>query len=141
MNAADELEKKIRRHPRLAYERLGDHIRIPAPNDRGFPITFDQHQDGWLVSFGDGGMHEHFEAADEALEFVAFGLSTACRLRVVRTLFLHRSYVEKRNASSWASVMEVGVLCFPLTITPKESLFQNDLIVIDESENSGDHVG
>ena len=52
---------------------------LPAAED-GFVVTLTESSDHWTVSYD--GWHEEFSLEDVALECFAFGLSSACRLRV-----------------------------------------------------------
>jgi hypothetical protein len=63
------------------------------------------------------------------LECLAFGLSEACRLKVVRRGGMdHKRVVQRRSEESWVDVDEVGLLFFPFWARKEERYLQNRLI-------------
>ena len=128
MDPTEILARKLDAHPQLRYERVAGGIQIEPTDGRGFAIRLEAHDGGWLVWFGDGGMHEPFDTAEDALEFVAFGLSDTCRLREIALPFLHRSVVERSDGGSWRLVYEVGRVASPFRLSRSEAIFQNTLI-------------
>lgn len=124
---AASLLSKLRRHPELRYSLIDGGVRIEPPNPGGFAITFRREGAGWLVAFGDGGMHEHFAGADEALRFVALGLSESCRLRETRTRFVRKATVEVLGEGGWTPIHEVGTPTIAFWRRRREVLLQNRL--------------
>jgi len=122
------IAERIARYPNVDFKRFAKGCKIGVPNDGGFKIELLLDNDGWVVYFGDSGLHEHFEDPNEALEFVAFGLSDRCRLREIRMPFLQRSFVEKNSENGWESVFEAGFFKLPFPIRKDECIFQNRLI-------------
>jgi len=126
--ALEALLSKLRRYPELRYRLIPGGVRIEAPNPGGFAITFQGEGTDWLVAFGEGGLHEHFERAEEALDFVAFGLSDRCRLRETRTCFLQKAAVEMRERDGWTLVHEVGAPRIAFRRRRSQVVLQNTLL-------------
>ncbi|HKQ96512.1 MAG TPA: hypothetical protein VJV75_01425 [Candidatus Polarisedimenticolia bacterium] len=86
MSLVQQLEERLREYPHVHYTRTRHSIRI-APADRnGFSVRAIEPGFGprrrYRVRFE--GWHGAFKTEREALDFVLFGLSPACRLRVAR---------------------------------------------------------
>lgn len=124
----DVLVGKLGRYPQVQHRLVASGCEIDPPTEGGFRICLYRHGKNWCVAFGEGGFHEEFSKAEDALEFVAFGLSDNCRLREVTSPFLRRSIVERRNEKGWAMVFEVGVLWWPVPFGARECVFQNNLV-------------
>jgi len=129
LSPIEALEVKLRAHPQVSHRRVTGGLRIEPTNADGFPITIvTGRSNRWVVAFGECGFHEEFDRAADALEFVAFGLSSRCRLRE-RTGFwlLRKSFVERLEDGAWKIVYEVGTLT-AFWDRPGEQVFQNRLI-------------
>jgi hypothetical protein len=127
-NPLSALVEKLKRYPHVGYRLVRSGCEIDPPNDGGFKIGLSLQGDSWVVTFGEGGMHEHFSDPADALDFVAFGLSDSCRLRETVAPFVRRSIVERRDQSGWTRVYEVGTLSWPVAFRTRERVFQNTLI-------------
>lgn len=122
-----EIERKLAAYPAVRHLREGDSIAIEPVNENGFAISLHPSRDGWLVAFGSR-FHEHFETAEDALSFIAFGLSDSCRLREIHFPFLVRALVDRRNGETWISIYETGSLARPIPQRPRHRTFQNAVI-------------
>jgi hypothetical protein len=131
MNPVEELERKLHARPEVSYRRDGDLIFVEPVGQRGFRIGLGPGEGGWLVGFGEGGFHERFDDPEDALSFVAFGLSQDCRLREINLPLLHRSLVERRDGEAWRLVYEAGTLRLPFMRRFQQGVFQNSLIPSD----------
>ncbi len=74
--------EKLKKYPNVGYTTAAGCVSIPAQKPSGFAVSIQEDGDEFVVAFE--GWHERFKDADEALNCFAFGLSTACRLRVLR---------------------------------------------------------
>ena len=127
-NPLDVLVGKLSRYPQLRHTLVADGCEIDPPNEGGFKIGLHVNGERWVVTFGEGGFHEEFSDSEDALEFVAFGLSDHCRLREVTAPLLRRSIVEQLSENGWSTVFEVGALWWPIAFGTREKVFQNNLI-------------
>jgi hypothetical protein len=80
-NAIDQLVGKLARHPEAVFTRAGNSISVRPPGDTGFTVDLYIESDCHTVFF-DRGWHEDFKTEQEALNCIAFGLSSSCRLAV-----------------------------------------------------------
>ena len=102
--------------------------RLPSPLHQclqiGFPVRLDERGSSYTVSFA--GWHEEFDSQAEALSCFAFGLSEACRLRVLsRGSFDYRWIVQHFKDGDWHDDSETGLLVFPFWLRPQERYLQN----------------
>lgn len=83
MSAIDEIKERLQKYPHVRYEASETHIIIFPTSEMGFEVALYIDSDGqdaeYTVHYN--GWHEHEFSKDEALESVAFGLSTSCRIR------------------------------------------------------------
>lgn len=131
MSAIDEVKAKMAGHPDLRYEAGDDWITVHPRTARGFPITLTERGGKYTVSFG--GWREYFESEKEALNCVAFGLSTACRLKVHRRG--QREYewtVEAFDDGNWVEDSTTGLFLFPFWLKDEVQFYQNDVIVVEQ---------
>jgi hypothetical protein len=109
-------------HPHVTFTSTDGFLEIPAQSPAGFRVWIREHGDRSTVGFE--GWHEEFTDADTALNCFAFGLSTACRLRVFRCLGTdYKWQVLVQVDGEWAVDSEAGML-FPTFFLPKK---QRDL--------------
>jgi hypothetical protein len=79
MNAIEEIKAKLQKYPDVKYEAGANHIRVFPISANGFQVELTAASNDYTVHFN--GWHERFTNAEEAINCVAFGLSTDCRLK------------------------------------------------------------
>ena len=126
MNALNALREKLSQRADVSRSERANEIRIEPSLPSGFAITLSSSVEGWCVSLGDGGFHETFNAAEEALNFVAWTRSSECRLREIwRGRSLEKAVVETFEGGEWRPVLTNGVLLFPFWRRRREFTLQN----------------
>jgi hypothetical protein len=81
------------------------------------------------ATVGFDGWYEEFADADEALNCLAFGLSTACRLRVFsRGSADYKWQVLHKVDGQWVAESETGLFVFPFWQGSVQRDSQNDII-------------
>lgn len=133
MNPIAEIKARLLQYPAVQYVTSTDTLRMEAPQEGGFPMYIRRDGvDGWEVSFG-AALHCHFDEAAAAAEFFAFGLSDQCRLRELhRGRVVYRAFAERRTEAGWRMVQETGLLLFPFWRRPREHVFQNTLLNLED---------
>ena len=112
MDAIAAIKSKLAKYPHIRYSASDRSIEIQPADASGFTVGCQQTAEGLTVAFE--GWHEAFKSETEALNCFAFGLSEACRLRVVyRGDTPVRWTVEARRDGVWASDSETGLLLIP----------------------------
>ncbi|HEY0627686.1 MAG TPA: hypothetical protein VGD10_13290 [Allosphingosinicella sp.] len=129
----ERLREKIGSYPELRFEEGVEDgqrwLRIEATDEGGFPITLSDEVDEWTVYYGDGGGHLHFDEGQEALEYVAFGLSEECRLvETWRGDLLQKSKLERWDGEKWRALSVYGVFRWPFWRTKRVVVRQNRFI-------------
>jgi hypothetical protein len=121
------IKEKLQKYPHVSYTSADGVLEIPAQSPTGFRVWIREH--GGHSTVGFEGWHEEFTDADEALECFAFGLSTACRLRVFRCLGTdYKWQVLVQVDGEWVADSETGLL-FPTFFLPKKQRdLHNDII-------------
>ena len=78
------IKERLQKYPHVTYKTTESFLEIPAQSSTGFRVWIRESGSDFTVGFA--GWHEEFTDADAAFKCFAFGLSTACRLRVFRCL-------------------------------------------------------
>jgi hypothetical protein len=81
MNAIEKIKVKLSASPDVRYSERLNEIKVHPRDRSGFKVGLQITTGGYTVHFD--GWHEEFTSEDEALDCVAFGLSTKCRLAIV----------------------------------------------------------
>ncbi len=111
MDPLAELEAKLQRRDDLTWRRSGGSVRIEAPSEAGFAIELHSDDAEWIVALGETGYHEHFDAPQEAFNFVAWALSPDCRVRETHQAGrITKCTLEAREHGAWRAVGTVGFL-------------------------------
>lgn len=136
----DSLAEKGRARS-LAFRVEGDHPHrvfvVDPPEKDGFGISVAEVEDGWVVSFGENGTHDHVSELTDLFEIVAFALSDSARLREVwRGEFWQRGILESRTLNGWGPVTETGLLLFPFWRPKRTTIRQNQIIRDYQPSNS-----
>jgi hypothetical protein len=127
-NAIDQLVGKLARHPEAVFTRAQNSISIRPPGDTGFMVDLYIESDCYTVSF-DRGWHEDFKTEQEALNCIAFALSSSCRLAVTyRGSTPCKWAVQSRDGGEWTTDSVTGLLIFPFWRRPRVVMKQNDLV-------------
>jgi hypothetical protein len=121
------IKDKLQKYPHITYTSTEGHLEIPAQSPTGFCVRIHERADGYTVGFD--GWHEEFTDADEALNCFAFGLSSACRLRI----FSHcgadyKWQVLHKVDGQWVVDSETGLFVFPFWQESVQRDLQNDII-------------
>lgn len=120
------LREKLKGHPELRWTEADDFIRIEPLRPDGFTVALGPQGDEWVVYLGEGGFHQAFESADEALNFVAWCFSGECRLREVRRgTRVQKCIVEAKDDGDWQTVLTTGFFLFAPWHRRVEAVFQN----------------
>jgi hypothetical protein len=124
LSAVEEIRRKLQRYPHVQLNSAPTAITASPGSTDGFPVRLDEHGDRYTVSFA--GWHEEFDSRGEALSCFAFGLSEACRLRVLsRGSFDYRWIVQHFKDGDWHDDSETGLLVFPFWRRRHERYLQN----------------
>ena len=127
-NPIEEIKDRLAKYPGVRYDADDSQITIHPSDSDGFAVSLYVHKTGFTVAFDDG-WHEEFDSETEALECLAFGLSTACRLRVeYRGKTPYRWAVEGFENGQWRADSTVGLLLFPFWRQRHMVYRQNSLI-------------
>ena len=102
-------------------------LEIPAQSPKGFRVWLQERSGGCTVGFE--GWHEEFTDEDAALNCCAFGLSTACRLRVFRCRGTdYKWQVLHQVDGRWVADSETGLFVFTFWLPREQRELQNDII-------------
>ena len=124
LSAVEQIRQKLQRYPHVQVSSTATAITALPLSADGFPVRLDDHSRGYTVSFA--GWHEEFDSQQEALSCFAFGLSEACRLRVLsRGSFNYRWIVQHFKDGEWHDDSETGLLVFPFWLRRRERYLQN----------------
>jgi hypothetical protein len=124
LSAIEEIRQKLQRYPGVQVTTTPTAITALPVSADGFPVRLDEHGETYTVSFA--GWHEEFDSLEEARSCFAFGLSEACRLRVVsRGSFAYRWIVQHFKDGDWHDDSETGLLVFPFWRRRHERYLQN----------------
>ena len=127
MNVREEIKAKLEKYPHVQYEEGENSIIIYPVNEEGFIIEIEESPSSYTVAFD--GWHESFQSAEEALNYVAFGLTESCRLKIVlRGGSPQKWVVESKENNEWVSDSETGLFIFPFWRKTKVVYKQNHLI-------------
>src|SRR5262249_26725421 len=105
------IREKLTRHPGVTFNARERFLEIPAQKPTGFQVWAEEGQNRYTIGFE--GWHEEFTDVGEALNCFAFGLSTACRLRVFRRGGMdYKWQVLHEVDGRWVVDSETGLLLF-----------------------------
>jgi hypothetical protein len=121
------IKEKLQKYPHVTYTTTEGHLEIPAQSPTGFRVWIHERADGCSVGFD--GWHEEFTDADEAVNCFAFGLSTACRLRVFSLGSAdYKWQVLHKVDGQWVADSETSLFVFPFWRGSVQRDLQNDII-------------
>lgn len=127
MDIIEDIKRRLVKYPHVKYRVSENSITILPTSERGFEISFFADSETFTVFFE--GWHEEFEDREAALECLAFGLSTDCRLKAdSRGRFPYRWTVEFREDQKWKEEGTTALFFFPFWRRKTEQFLQNDLI-------------
>jgi hypothetical protein len=127
MSTIETLKAKLTKYPHARFTATDTSILVEPHKPDGFEVRLDVRSGTFTVSFE--GWHEEFESEDEALNCFAFGLSSACRLRIdFRGRFPYRWTVESLQDGQWVADSTTGLLIFPFWRRRRTEHRQNHLI-------------
>jgi hypothetical protein len=117
----------------LSFRVGGEHPNrvfvIDPSEENGFSVGVAEEHDGWVVTFGEHGTHDHVIEETDLYEIVAFALSDSARLREYwRGTFWQRGILENRTPEGWERVTETGLLVFPFWRSKRTTTRQNHVI-------------
>ena len=124
-NILRTIAEGLREHsPTLSARIVGDTLTITPPGKDGFSVWLQDNAGSYTVGFD--GWHEEFDAEEEALDWVAFGLSGDCRLKVVyRGSFAQSWTLESKTDEGWKWHSTTGQLVFPFWRRPRVVYLSN----------------
>jgi hypothetical protein len=128
MSLISEIKDKLKKHPSLSYSESENSITIHTPIKKtGFDISLyidTGEYTAFTVAFGN--WHGQFDTEEEAGEFVAFGLSSECRMReLTRGNSPYKWVIESLQNGKWVLEQETGLLFFPFWKKKAEKIYQN----------------
>jgi len=131
MSLVNEIKDKFKKYPSLRYSESENSITIHTPNkETGFDITLyvdTNEYTTYTVAFGN--WHGPFDTEEEVGKFVAFGLSSECRMReLYRGSSPYKWVIESLQDGEWVMVQETGLLFFPFWKKKSEKIYQNSII-------------
>jgi hypothetical protein len=127
MNVIAEIKTRLGRYPMARFVETATSIKVLPQDGTGFPVTMYTTTAGYTVEFY--GWHEEFTSPEEALRCFAFGLSEACRMRVVyRGAMPTKWIVEARRDGAWVADSETGLIFVPFWLPRRIVYLQNRLI-------------
>ncbi|MGG7564815.1 hypothetical protein ACQ5SO_01465 [Rhodovulum sp. DZ06] len=89
------------------------HLVVSCRNTESFDVSFHDLGGEFQVAFD--GWHEHFEAEADALNCFAFGLSDACRLKVVKRGATECSWtVQCQQGETWIDDSSTSLMFIPV---------------------------
>lgn len=121
------IQTTLQAHPRITYMADAHYLEVPAETPTGFKVWIRQRAGRHILGFQ--AWHEEFRNATPAIEAFLFGLTSACRLRVLSSG--GRDYkwqVQRRLGAQWVTLSESGMVLFPFWCKRTERFLQNDLI-------------
>ncbi len=121
------IKERLQKYPQVTYTTKEGFLEIPAQRPTGFRVWIREGVSDFTVGFE--GWHEEFADGDAAFKCFAFGLSTACRLRVFRCLGMdYKWQVLVQQDGQWIADSETGLL-FPTLFLPKQQRdLHNDIV-------------
>jgi hypothetical protein len=127
MDVIAEMKARLAKYPGTRYVETPRSIEVLPQDDAGFPVSLQVTDAGFTVHFA--GWHEDFASPEEALNCFAFGLSSACRLRVVyRGSMPTKWIVEAQRDGAWVADSETGLLLVPFWRPRRVVYLQNRLL-------------
>ena len=121
------IKEKLQKYPHVKYTTNKDILEIPAFSPTGFRVWIREQAGGCTVGFD--GWHEEFTDTEAALNCFAFGLSTACRLKVFcRGGVDYKWQVLRLVHGQWIADSETGLFFFPFWRRREERELHNDII-------------
>lgn len=112
MDTFEKIKTKTAKYPGLLCKVEGNTLSISPKTATGFTVRITVNDPGFTVSYD--GWHEEFEHEDDALNCFAFGLSDACRLKVVKRGKTDCIWiVESKNGTEWQEDSRTGLVFFP----------------------------
>lgn len=132
MNPIEEIKARLTKYSEVAFRETSDSIEVLPRDESGFTVGLYVAEREAVVHFD--GWHEHFSSAEDALECFAFGLSSACRLRVeCRGMTAVKWTVESLDEGAWVEDGTTGLLLTPFWRSRSVLYKQNHLIDCEES--------
>lgn len=128
MGIIEEIKQRLFKYPHVKYKVSENAITIFPTSGCGFEISLFVEADHSFTVFFEG-WHEEFEEKEDALNCLAFGLSTDCRLKVSsRGSFSYKWTVEFREDDKWKEEATTALFFYPFWRNKTEHYLQNDLI-------------
>ena len=132
MDAISETQAKLAKYPELAVDAEATSIAVHAPTAEGFMVSLRKTDETFEVAFE--GWHEDFDTEEEALNCFVFGLSAACRLKVMsRGGFDYKWTVESLRGDRWIEDSVTGLFFFPFWRRAEVRYLRNRVIPARQS--------
>lgn len=108
----DQILQMLERYDGFEIETTNGSLLVNCENEASFEVSIQSTGGSFQVNFG--GWHEHFSDQEEALNCFAFGLSTNCRLKVVKRGKMECAWtVQSFDGGEWIDDSTTGLLVFP----------------------------
>ena len=127
MPLIENIKTKLAKYPHVRFQEDKNSLHIFPVDEDGFEIHIEDLSSSYFVSFE--GFHLEFEDIEEAMNFIAFGLSEDCRLQVVsRGNFPYKWAIEYKENGRWVMEEVTALIFFPYWRKKTIAYKQNHLI-------------
>jgi len=121
------IEVTLQKYPDTTYRAGLRHLEVPAQTRDGFRVWIEQQPGHYTVGFEK--WHKAFTNAESAFNCFMFGLSGACRLRVLSWAGVdYKWQVQRRLGGRWITDSEAGMFLYPFWGRRRERILQNNVI-------------
>ena len=127
MSIIQVIKEKLKKYPQLPAKEGNNSLSVTPEN--GFTVWVTDHGNSYTVGFE--GWHEEFSNFDEALNCFAWGLSSECRLMVIkRGSTVYKWVAQSLENGKWVNVSTTCLLFYPLWRRKNISYKQNTVLRI-----------
>jgi hypothetical protein len=127
LSVIEEVKAKLLKYPNIKYQIGDDYIRVFPVSEGGFEVGLMVLEGEYKVNFE--GWYERFEDKDEALNCLAFGLTTKCRIKEYRRGNIDYKWtLESKENAQWVEQGTVSLIFFPFWRKKEIKYLQNTLI-------------
>ena len=121
------IEETLHKYPNITYTAGLRRLEVPAQTRDGFRVWIQQQSRHYTVGFEK--WHKGFTNAESAFNCFMFGLSDACRLRVLSCGGVdYKWQVQHRLGGRWITDSETGMFLYPFWGKRRERFLQNNII-------------
>ena len=123
----DKIIEKLAKYPQVKYEFKDEMLVIHSETESGFTVSLYYEDEEFQVYFE--GWHEEFDSEDDALNSLAFGLSSECRLKEYsRGGAAYKWIVQYKENDEWINDSTTALFFFQFWKRKEIRYLQNNLI-------------